>query len=114
MNARTIALVLVAIPLLAFAPPAAANADCKTLSGGIYACGEVSHGVCGAGSGTGQATASVQWTLVVSTNHGTAYDYESGSAAALAATAPCWTDTCTTVSLYANGEFIVGSMGVCM
>lgn len=115
MNARTLTLALLAVALpLSLAPPAAANADCKTISGNIYVCGEVSHGLCGVGTGSGQATAPVDWTLVVSTNHGTAYDYDSGSAAALAATAPCWTDSCTHVSLYANDEFIVDSIGTCI
>jgi hypothetical protein len=115
MNARLLATLVVAIPLLSFVPPAAADqyADCKNV-GGILACGEVSDGVCGAGSGSGQATASVTWRLLVTTNHGDDDATFTGPAAALSATAPCWTDTCTTVILYANGVEIVRSVRLCM
>jgi hypothetical protein len=111
---RILVLLVAGTALLAFVPPAHANAECKTIAGGIEVCGEVSHGVCGAGSGSGQATAFVHWRLEVNTNHGNAEDTDYGPAAALSATAPCWTDTCTTVSLYANDEHIVSSMGLCM
>lgn len=117
MKTRTIALLLVAVPLLSFVPQAASQAqyaDCKDVGGGITACGEVSDGVCGAGSGSGQATGSVSWRLLVTTNHGDAEDTFVGPAAALSATAPCWTDTCTTVILYANGVEIVRSMRTCI
>ena len=111
---KTFIATLLLVSLVAVVPaPAEANAGCKTLANGIYACGEVSDGVCGAGSGSGQATGSVQWKLVVYTNHGNAQSTFFGPAAALTATAPCWTDTCTTVVLYANDEVIASSMGIC-
>lgn len=109
---RILAVLLGASALLAFVPPThGAHAECKTIEGDIYVCGEVSNGVCGAGSG--QATAPVSWRLVVDTNHGDAEATAFGPAAALRATAPCWTDTCTTVSRYANDEHIVSSMTLC-
>lgn len=94
-------------------PPPSAYA-CKQLQDGTTACGYAEVVGCGAGVAEGEATAPVHWTLAVYTNHGNAYAHHYGYAAALAATAPCWTDTCTTAVLYANGEEIHRSMTWCL
>ena len=110
-------LVAATVPLLvAGSAPAHSpkNPVCKQIQGGITACGYAEVVGCGAGAGEGEATAPVNWHLHVDTNHGDADAYWYGHVAALAATGPCWTDTCTQATLYANGEVIHGSMTYCL
>ena len=104
-------LLLLAVPAANAAPQ---YAGCATTSSGVLACGAVGEGVCGLGEGAGAAAGIVTWTLVVDTNHGDDAMGLRAPAAALAAAAPCWTDTCTTVSLYADGALVAQSQRLCM
>jgi len=105
---------LLALGFLAALSPLAVAADpCVTTGSGYQACGSVQVVACGTGSAAGTSTGPVHWELDVLTNHGNAYDYAYGNAAALHASAPCWTDTCTQAILYADGVVVDRTLIVC-
>lgn len=106
---------LLALFVFAFSPvPAGAYDACETIPGGHRACGTAALVGCSTGVGEGEATRSVFWELKVVTNHGNAYDSTNGHVAALAADAPCWTDTCARVELYADGVLIHKTLTQCI
>lgn len=100
------------------ASAARADLDCVQLSTGETACGYAEASVC-VGFGEGEATGLVHWTLrVTTTNVYSTKDYDSvGATPAFAgggAAAVCTTGTCTWATLYANGQVVARSMGVCL
>ena len=123
MTPKTAGLLLGAATLLlalgAAAPATAAtdDLDCVQLSTGETACGDAEASIC-AGAGEGQATGLVSWTLrVTTTNVYSTKDYNSaGATPAFAGGGPaavCTTATCTWATLYANGQVVSQSLGVC-
>lgn len=98
----------------AFPSGVAPENPCKPVPSGFRACGQAQVIACGTGSATGEATGPVDWHLHIDTNHGDADAYDNDtSVTALAASAPCWTDTCTTASLYADGVLVSSTLTYC-
>lgn len=98
---------------LSLTPLIGAYDACEQIPNG-RACGEVALVGCSTGVGEGEATREVLWELRVITNHGNAYDSSYGYAAALAADAPCWTDTCARAELWADGVKIDSTITQCI